>query len=111
MIYQYNRNGVESKSLLTFPNGIYPDLIIHKWGSNDKNILVMEFKTYWNPNVKDDIKYEEFIDNKGIYKFMYGVSVLINKDEPKLKWFENGKNSRTLWWYTYGVLSVLQNSQ
>ena len=27
---EYNRNGAESKGLPSFPNGTYPDLIIHK---------------------------------------------------------------------------------
>lgn len=94
---EYNRNGVECKSLPSFPNGTYPDLIIHKRGSNDKNILVMEFKTYWNSNVKDDMKkIEEFTDTNGKYRFKYGVSVLVNIDAPKLKWFGNEKNSGTL---------------
>lgn len=84
---EYNRNGVECKSLPSFQNGTYPDLIIHKRGSNDYNILVMEFKTYWNPNIEADVrKIEEFMDSKGKYKYKYGVSVLININAPSLRW-------------------------
>lgn len=53
---EYNRNGISAKILPNFPNGVYPDLIIHKRGRNDKNILVMEFKTYWNSNIDADKK-------------------------------------------------------
>ena len=77
---EYNRNGLKNKSLPSFPNGTYPDVILHKRGSNDKNLLVMEFKTYWNKNQSDDrIKIQEFTDQKGNYKFLYGITVLITK--------------------------------
>ena len=39
---------VSTKKLPSFPNGTFPDEILYKRGSNDNNILVMEFKTYWN---------------------------------------------------------------
>lgn len=78
---EYNRNGTERKNLPSFPNGTYPDVILHKRGSNDGNLLVMEFKTYWNPNQeKDKQKIKEFIDKNGNYKFMLGYSVLLNEE-------------------------------
>lgn len=78
---EYNRNGVECKGLPSFPNGTYPDLIIHKRGSNDYNLLVMEFKTYWNDNREDDKKkIKEFVDPLGEYKYRLGISVLIKED-------------------------------
>ena len=53
---EYNRNGAECKGLPSFPQGTYPDLIIHKRGSNKGNLLIMEFKTYWNDDREDDKK-------------------------------------------------------
>ena len=84
---EYNRNGPETKSLPSFPNGTYPDLIIHKRGTNEHNLLIMEFKTYWNSDQSQDIiKIREFLDQNGEYKFKYGVSVLIDISTPKINW-------------------------
>lgn len=35
---------------------VYPDFILHKRGSNDFNILIIEFKTWWNPQNDEDIE-------------------------------------------------------
>lgn len=51
---EYNRNGARTKQLPSFPNGKYPDVILHKRGSNNGNILIMEFKTYWNRDRSND---------------------------------------------------------
>ena len=51
---EYNRNGWLNKVLPSFPRGVIPDVIIHKRGSNDKNVLAMEFKTYWNDKQEND---------------------------------------------------------
>lgn len=84
---EYNRNGIECKALPSFPNGTFPDLIIHKRKSNDCNLLIMEFKTYWNDNRKNDkLKIKEFMDQTGEYKFKYGVSVFIGWDRPIVEW-------------------------
>ena len=84
---EYNRNGAECKGLPSFPKGTYPDLIIHKRGRNDSNLLVMEFKTYWNDNRDEDkIKIKEFMDPFGEYRYKYGISVLIDWDFPKCEW-------------------------
>ena len=86
---EYNRNGSETKKLPSFPRGTYPDLIIHKRGRNDANLLVMEFKTYWNSNQIIDIqKIREFTDPDGQYRFKYGVAVLIGKDKEIKQWFD-----------------------
>lgn len=84
---EYNRNGIETKALPRFPNGTYPDLIIHKRGSNEYNLLVMEFKTYWNSDQKGDIeKIREFMDVHGSYKYKYGIAVLIGREKPIIDW-------------------------
>lgn len=82
---EYNRNGAECKSLPSFPNGTFPDLIIHKRGSNDDNLLIMEFKTYWNIDRENDIrKIMEFVDINGEYRYKIGISVLIEQNRPKV---------------------------
>lgn len=83
---EYNRNGAECKALPSFPNGTYPDVIIHKRGSNENNLLVLEFKTYWNRNTKDDKrKLHEFTDPNGKYKFQKGISFVIGKTRADVK--------------------------
>lgn len=80
---EYNRNGFDIKSTKNFPNGTFPDLIIHKRGYNGtkNNILIMEFKTYWNPHTKtDSLKICDFVDKNGDYKYKYGLVVVIEKN-------------------------------
>lgn len=43
---EYNRNKADKKFLPSWKSGCYPDIIIHKRGSNDDNFLVIEFKTW-----------------------------------------------------------------
>ena len=87
---EYNRNGIATKSLPDFSKGTFPDLIIHKRGKNGSknNLLIMEFKTYWNSNTGRDIdKVKQFVDEEGKYKYKYGIVVVIGKklSETKLK--------------------------
>ena len=89
---EYNRNGCLNKALPSFPRGVIPDVIIHKRGSNDKNVLVMEFKTYWNDKQEnDEEKIKELTDQQGKYKYAYGMTVLIGSDKPKINLFVEGK--------------------
>ena len=40
---EYNRNGSKPKKIISLKQNVYPDLIIHQRGSNDMNLLVMEW--------------------------------------------------------------------
>lgn len=83
---EYNRNKGELKTLPSFGNGVYPDIIIHKRGSNDKNIAVIEIKTYWNSDQsRDEIKISEFTDPKGKYRFIRGVLILISPERKDVR--------------------------
>ena len=83
---EYNRNGASAKSLKSFPNGTYPDVILHKRGSNEGNLLVIEFKTYWNRNPKNDQKkIDEFTDSSGKYRFLCGYTICIERSREKCK--------------------------
>lgn len=88
---EYNRNGINAKTLPSFTNGVYPDIIIHKRGSNDYNLLVIEVKTYWNSNTEhDERKLQEFVDRKGEYCFQHALSLVIGKtyNEVHQKWID-----------------------
>lgn len=84
---EYNRNFNGPKYLPNSPNGSFPDLIIHKRGSNEFNLLIVEFKTWWDNNNKTDIKkIEEFMDPNGKYGYKLGLSVILEKEKPVNKW-------------------------
>ena len=78
---EYNRNGQDSKRMPGFENGTYPDLIIHKRGSNINNKIIIECKTWWNDDIYIDMqKLREFINIRGKYKFKYGISIIFRKN-------------------------------
>ncbi|MEG0292474.1 MAG: hypothetical protein RR495_07025 [Anaerovoracaceae bacterium] len=85
---EYNRKGYSKKSLPNSPNGTYPDIILHKRGNRD-NLLVIEFKTWWNRNIDNDIKkIKDFLDEMGKYKYRYGLSIVLGKTKPTLNWVD-----------------------
>ena len=80
---EYNRNYDDPKRK---NNGdlIIPDIILHKRGNNDNNIVVIEFKGWWSDvkSQKDDIyKLKELVDPCGKYKYQYGYSIKLNNVE------------------------------
>lgn len=83
---EYNRNGIHAKKLPSFPNGVYPDIIIHNRGDNDHNLLVMEVKTYWHRNNDTDKrKIAEFLDTSGKYHFSFGISLTIEEQRQDVQ--------------------------
>lgn len=79
--FEYNRNGLFAKRIPCRPrNGAYPDLIIHRRGTNDHNLLMMEFKSYWNQNTQEDSKkIQQFLDPMGKYKYYSGRTIILGK--------------------------------
>lgn len=89
---EYNRNGIEPKRLPNHKNGTYPDFIIHRREVNTDNLLVLEFKTEWYNNPKEDKdKIQKYMDLSGEYKFKFGATILIGKDRPQIEWIEHKK--------------------
>lgn len=83
--FEYNRNIYDAKRLPKWENGVYPDLIVHKRGANVFNLLVMEFKTYWNPNCTNDYKkIKEFVNPCGEYRYRCGKSILLGKERNEV---------------------------
>ena len=87
---EYNRNGSHVKSL---PNGFprtFPDLIIHKRNSNDFNLLVIEFKPWWENNsdriLNDVKKLSGFTSFRPMfdYRFLKGYFILIERNQSDL---------------------------
>lgn len=91
---EYNRNLNDVKRTPKFPQGTYPDLILHKRGEESNNLLIMEFKAYWNKdkNKHYDIdKLNDFIDVKGDYGYDYGIYVILEKEKDDVKIFALNK--------------------
>ena len=85
--FEYNKNLDDVKRTKIFSNGTYPDLILHKRGSNDGNILVLEFKTWWNNNSnsnKDIEKLEDFVNQDGKYRYKFAGFVRFEKEIPEV---------------------------
>ena len=77
---EYNRNGKQPKRLPSFSNGTFPDVILHRRGTNDSNILVIEFKGYWNKNQNNDIeKLCEFTKQRAVYNFQLGMAIMLGE--------------------------------
>ncbi|MDR0320024.1 MAG: hypothetical protein LBI28_00835 [Treponema sp.] len=83
---EYNRKGNDQKKVGA--ENVCPDLIIHKRGHQEDNLLVIEFKPHWNDERSEDIKKLcGFIEPP--YKYENALSVLIGISEPKLDWVSN----------------------
>ena len=94
---EYNRN---IDSIKTYPgynremHACCPDIIIHKRGTNDDNLIAIEVKTWWNTNTKhDEDKLRHFTNQTSDYRYEYGLSITFGKDEDSviMKWFQDGK--------------------
>ena len=81
---EYNKNGLNSKITPSKPNGAHPDLILHRRGENNDNILIIEFKGWWNRTSRqsDMNKLHDFIDIQGEYKYGMAVFIELKKKRP-----------------------------
>lgn len=94
---EYNKNGEHIKETPRCPNGTRPDLILHKRGQNNNNMLVVEFKPCRAHNKKDiatnkymdEIKLEDFTA-QGVYNYQLGVWVKLHKRKAQYIYFQNG---------------------
>lgn len=84
---EYNRNGYEIKQV----NGkyVYPDFIVHKRGNNENNLLIIEFKTWWNSDNGADINKILWMMNPQLmFQYKYGCSITINQDNSEIFWVD-----------------------
>ncbi|MBE5896132.1 MAG: hypothetical protein E7281_00075 [Lachnospiraceae bacterium] len=81
---EYNNNGFTAKRV--GDRNAFPDIIVHKRGHNDHNLLVVELKTYWNKNNNDDIKKLKYLtDQRRPYKYAVGISLVLEKTKNECK--------------------------
>ena len=82
---EYNRDGYGIKQV--YGNYVYPDFILHKRGSNEDNLLIIEFKTWWNPNNDKDIEKIQCMMHPQLrYRYKYGCCITINQDNSEIFW-------------------------
>lgn len=85
--FDYNRNLDNVKNMHGFNDrhGVYPDIILHHRGFNDKNVIVIEFKGIWNRNNRarraDFRKLIEFTHpERNDYQYGLGVFIDLGND-------------------------------
>lgn len=80
---------------------IFPDLIVHKRGTHEQNILVVEFKGFWNDDEldwdTDRLKLEKFTNTdspkeiKNYFNYKLGVFVALEKNKGYFVRFKDGR--------------------
>lgn len=92
---EYNRNIYEVKKTENYPNGRYPDFIIHKRERNDANLFIIEFKKE-NTDSEDDLKkIDDFMSLNSVYKYKYGMYIVLRENSILYKIKESGNNYET----------------
>lgn len=104
---EYDRNAFGEKEYKSIvynydkkEHKVYPDFILHKRGSNDKNILAIEFKKYNNKKEmslqKDEWKLKALTNSEGKFKYKLGLHIIFEKERKsvKIKKYINGKAVR-----------------
>ncbi len=93
--FDYNRNleNVKNMNGFNLKHGIFPDLILHHRGFNDKNVVVIEFKGYWSGNGRDEEKLSGFT-NQYENDYHYGLGAYIRLgntlENCEIIYFKNG---------------------
>lgn len=80
---EYNRDGYGMKKI----DGtlVYPDFILHKRGTNESNLLIIEFKTWWNSDNREDIeKLKAMMSDLYRYQYQYGYSIILNQERDSV---------------------------
>ena len=101
---EYNKCGMDEKQYYMITgeelHKARTDLIIHKRSCNKNNFLYLEFKKNERYIEKDYIKLESFtkqnyenrvVEPKFIYRYRYGLSIILKNDGAILTWYENGE--------------------
>ncbi|MCE4065777.1 hypothetical protein LXM63_11785 [Chryseobacterium gleum] len=94
--FDYNRNGENIKDMAGFnpKHGIFPDIVLHHRGFNDKNIVVIEFKGHWSGKGRDDEKLKGFT-SEIVNDYHYGLGVFVRLTTTltncEITYYKNGE--------------------
>jgi hypothetical protein len=98
--FDYNRNLDNVKNMHGFndTHGVYPDIILHHRGFNDKNVVVIEFKGSWNRKRRarrDDFRKLIEFTHQDRNDYQYGLGVFVDLgydlDGCSFTYFLNGE--------------------
>lgn len=89
--YNRNRDDIKRRGRGQESPAATPDLIVHRRGSNDHNILLLECKTHWSagPRSNDVEKIRAFTDPSGPYKYRFGALIEFGADKPSVRWWDS----------------------
>ena len=90
---EYNRRENEQKSLIGRQYN-YPDLIVHRRGNNENNLLVVEVKTRndrQSAHFQNDINKLIGFTEEGPYSYAGGIHVYVSATICCLAWYQEGK--------------------
>lgn len=98
---EYNRNEDDIKCLDFGTSGelkpVRPDMIIHERGSNQNNILIIEFKTWWYSDDSaishDREKLIKYTRTDGLLKYHDGLLVILGSNIHSVNYehYQNGQ--------------------
>lgn len=88
---EYNRNLGDIKRTRNFPNGVIPDVLIHRRNSNVNNVLVIEFKGHWNKSDRET-DHKKIIDftsqnRNDHYKYGIGAVIELERHAPQIQYY------------------------
>lgn len=90
---EYNKEGDDKKTAQGFPDGMCPDMILHRMNSQDNNKMVVEFKGWWNNNCERDLKKLSALTTKfDRYNYLLGVFVSLGKKEANYTMIIDGED-------------------
>ena len=85
---EYNRYYDGIKTFSGSKKGIVPDMVLHNRNNQNNNILVCEFKGYWNNDSdKDKEKIEDLCSKEGMYRYKIGAFIKLNKESFEVTFF------------------------
>jgi len=88
---EYNKHKCNKKCICG-KDGVRPDLIMHKRGIDDYNLLVVEFKYGFKKDTQDDEnKLIEFTRKKGDYKYDIGALIVLENNYVEYRFFQDGE--------------------
>lgn len=84
---EYNRHLYDQK-LMKYSNGVekgmIPDLIVHERRCDDNNLLVVEFKGWWNTSKTQDRKKLRYLtDPDEAYRYQCGLLITFEKTDTE----------------------------
>jgi hypothetical protein len=92
---EYNKHINQEKRVKELNHNIRPDIIIHRRGTDEDNLVYIEIKTDHNRESRtyDYDKVKVMTKQEGKYRYNLGLFIDFNRDKEKLKiiFFEDGK--------------------